>query len=195
MLRRLLLLLLLSVTTLAQQPTLSKTVQEYVRVQSPKVILTHVRIIDGTGAPAADDQNIVIESGKIAAIQEGAGVAASPNVAVLDLRGYTVMPGIVGMHNHLYYIARPDIDAQRHFESPVVLPQLTFSAPSLYRAGGVTTMRTTGSVETYLDLNLKHLDAGKLAGPLIDVTGRYTACGCRAKLRKPVTFKDFLRIS
>jgi len=60
-------------------------------------------------------------------------------------------------------------------------------------------MRTTGSVETYLDLNLKHLDAGKLAGPLIDVTGRYTACGWRkimnAKLRKPVTFKDFLRIS
>src|SRR5262249_45581664 len=111
MFRRLLLLLVLSVSTLAQQPTLSKTVQEYVRVQSPKVTLTHVRIIDGTGAPAADDQNIVIESGKIAAIQEGAGVAASPNVAVLDLRGYTVMPGIVGMHNHLYYIARPDIDA------------------------------------------------------------------------------------
>jgi imidazolonepropionase-like amidohydrolase len=174
MFRRLLPPLLLSLSTLAQQPTLSKTVQEYVRVQSPKVILTHVRIIDGTGAPAAADQNIVIESGKIAAIEKGADVAASPNLTVLDLGGYTVMPGIVGMHNHLYYIARPDIDAQRHFESPVVLPQLTFSAPRLYLAGGVTTMRTTGSVETYADLNLKHaIDAGKLPGPHIDVTGPY----------------------
>jgi len=143
-------------------------------IQSAKVILTHVRTIDGTGAPADDDRNIVIESGKIAAIEKGADVAASPNVTVLNLRGYTVMPGIVGMHNHLYYIARPDIDAERHFESPVVLPQLTFSAPRLYLAGGVTTMRTTGSVETYADLNLKHdIDAGKLAGPHLDVTGPY----------------------
>ena len=174
MFRRLLPLLLLSLSTLAQQPTLSKTLQEYVRIQSAKVILTHVRTIDGTGAPADDDRNIVIESGKIAAIEKGADVAASPNVTVLNLRGYTVMPGIVGMHNHLYYIARPDIDAERHFESPVVLPQLTFSAPRLYLAGGVTTMRTTGSVETYADLNLKHdIDAGKLAGPHLDVTGPY----------------------
>src|SRR6516165_4366711 len=174
MFRRLLPLLLLSLSTLAQQPTLSKTLQEYVRIQSAKVILTHVRTIDGTGAPADDDRNIVIESGKIAAIEKGADVAASPNVTVLNLRGYTVMPGIVGMHNHLYYIARPDIDAERHFESPVVLPQLTFSAPRLYLAGGVTTMRTTGSVETYADLNLKHdIDSGTLPGPHIDVTGPY----------------------
>jgi len=151
MFRRLLPLLLLSLSTLAQQPTLSKTVQEFVRVQSPRVILTHVRIIDGTGAPAAADQNIVIESGKIAAIEKGADVAAGPNVTVLDLPGYTVMPGIVGMHNHLYYIARPDIDAQRHFENPVVLPQLTFSAPRLYLAGGVTTLTRTYSTSALAD--------------------------------------------
>jgi hypothetical protein len=38
----------------------------------------------------------------------------------------------------------------------------------------VTTMRTTGSVETYADLNLKRaIDEGKLPGPHIDVTGPY----------------------
>jgi imidazolonepropionase-like amidohydrolase len=138
MFRRLLLLLLLSLSTFAQQPTLSKTVQACVWVESPKVILTHMRIIDSTGASADDDQNIVIESGKL-------------NVTLLDLRGYTVMPGIVGLHNHLYYIARPDIDAQRHFESPVVLPQLTFSAPRLYLAGGVTTLTRTYSTSALAD--------------------------------------------
>jgi hypothetical protein len=56
----------------------------------------------------------------------------------------------------------------------VLVPQMTFSAPRLYLAGGVTTMRTTGSVETYADLNLKRaIDEGKLPGPHIDVTGPY----------------------
>jgi len=106
MFRRLLPLLLLPLSTLAQQPRLSKTVLEYVRVlfsQSHPHPRAHHR---RHRSPAAD-QNIVIESGTIAAIEKGADVATSPNVTVLDLRGYTVMPGIVGMHNHLPYIARP----------------------------------------------------------------------------------------
>ena len=174
LLSRVFVLLLASLTVRAQSPELSKAVQEFVRVNSDKVVLTHVRIIDGTGAAAIDDQNVVIESGKITAIQKGSDIAADRSTAVLDLRGYTVMPGIVGMHNHLFYIARPNLNSRRHFDDPVVVPQMTFSAPRLYLAGGVTTMRTTGSVETYADLNLKRdIDAGKLPGPHLDVTGPY----------------------
>jgi imidazolonepropionase-like amidohydrolase len=173
-LSRILVLILLSLTALGQNPELSKTVQEFISVQASKVVLTHVRIIDGTGAPAVEDQNIVIESGKITAIEKGADIVAAKGTTVLDLREYTVIPGIVGMHNHLFYITRPNLDSRRHFDPPVLVPQMTFSAPRLYLAGGVTTMRTTGSVETYADLNLKHdIDAGKLPGPHIDVTGPY----------------------
>jgi imidazolonepropionase-like amidohydrolase len=173
-LSRVLVLFLLSLTAWGQNPELSKTVKEFVRVQAPKTVLTHVRIVDGTGAPAVEDQNIVIEGGKITTIHNGADVAAAEGITVLDLRGYTVMPGIVGMHNHLFYIARPNLNANWHYEQPVVVPQMTFSAPRLYLAGGVTTMRTTGSVETYADLNLKRdIDDGKLPGPHIDVTGPY----------------------
>ena len=171
-LSRILVLILLSLTALGQNPELSKTVQEFISVQASKVVLTHVRIIDGTGATAVEDQNIVIESGKITAIEKGADIVAAKGTTVLDLREYTVIPGIVGMHNHLFYITRPNLDSRRHFDPPVLVPQMTFSAPRLYLAGGVTTMRTTGSVETYADLNLKHdIDAGKLPGPHIDVTG------------------------
>jgi imidazolonepropionase-like amidohydrolase len=167
-------LFLFSLSMQAQSPELSEAVKEFVRVNTPKVILTHVRIIDGTGAAAIDDQNVVIEAGKIAAIQKGADVPAAEGTTVLDLHGYTVVPGIVGMHNHLFYIARPNLNSRRHFDNPVVVPQMTFSAPRLYLAGGVTTMRTTGSVETYADLNLKRdIDAGRLPGPHIDVTGPY----------------------
>jgi imidazolonepropionase-like amidohydrolase len=167
-------LLLFSLHSKAQNPQLSKTVEEFVRVRAPKVVLTHVRIINGTGAPAIENQNVVIEGGKITAIQKSADVSPAEGVTILDLSGYTVMPGIVGMHNHLFYIARPNLDSQRHYDHPDVSPQMTFSAPRLYLAGGVTTMRTTGSVEPYADLNLKRdIDAGEFPGPHIDVTGPY----------------------
>ena len=171
-----LVLLVLSAVALDGQPpiTLSPLTQKYIRVNSPRVVLAHVRVIDGTGAPAVDDQNVVIEGGKIVAIQPGADIAAKDGVTVLDLRGYTVMPGIVGMHNHLYHIARPNLQANGDWEDPLLVPQMTFSSPRLYLAAGVTTMRTTGSVETYADLNLKKMiDSGLVPGPHIDVTGPY----------------------
>ena len=84
------------------------------------------------------------------------------------------MPGLVGMHNHMYYVARPNLDASGHSDDPHLLPQMTFSAPRLYLANGVTTMRTTGSVEPYTDLNVKaEIDAGHMVGPHMDVTAPY----------------------
>src|ERR1700722_6170402 len=113
--RRLLLMchtfLLIPVFLGAQQAaTLSPLVQKYVRVAAPRVILEHVRIIDGTGAAPAEDRNIVIEQGKITAIVPGADAPTAPGTTVLNLHGYTVMPGIVGMHNHLFYLAGPNMD-------------------------------------------------------------------------------------
>lgn len=161
-------------SAMAQSPDLSAGVKAYVKVQSPKIVLTHVRVIDGTGAASVADQNVTIENGKITAIGPGADVPASAGATVLDLRGYSVMPGIVGMHDHLFYIARPNLTAQKHSEEPLIVPEMAFSSPRLYLAAGVTTMRTTGSVETYGDLNLKKLiDGGKIPGPHMDVTGPY----------------------
>ena len=167
-----LLLALLPVSLLGQSPTLSSELQKYVRVQSPRVVLTHVRVIDGTGGPAVEDRNVVIEGGKISAIQAGADVTSTKETTVLDLRGSTVMPGIVGMHNHLFYIAAPNADAEWNSEDPLLVPQMTFSAPRLYLAAGVTTMRTTGSVgDLHRPQSQGPIDKGELIGPHIDVTG------------------------
>ena len=170
------LLSLLCLAPLNAQPAspLSPLTQKYVRVNSPRVVLAHVRVIDGTGNPAVEDQNVVIEAGKIAAIVPGADVPKTDGVVALDLRGYTVMPGIVGMHNHLYHIARPNLDATGAWEAPLMIPQMTFSSPRLYLAAGVTTMRTPGSIVTYADLHLKKMiDTGLVPGSHVDVTGPY----------------------
>src|SRR5436309_8906225 len=72
--------------------TLAPQVRKYVSVGTPKVILEHVEIIDGTGAAPLADQNIYIESGKIIAISPGEDQPASDGTTILNLRGYSVMP-------------------------------------------------------------------------------------------------------
>lgn len=153
---------------------LGPAVRAYVQVATPRVILEHVELIDGTGAAPRPDQNILLEGGKITAITPGADVAPRDGTTVLDLRGHAVIPGIVGMHEHLFYMARPNLGADTSFEGPAVFHQMTFSAPRMYLAAGVTTLRTTGSVEPYTDLKLKRaIERGVLPGPHLDVSGPY----------------------
>src|SRR5437870_5295192 len=78
-------------------------VKPFLAVDAPVVALQHVRIIDGTGAAAADDQTIVIDHGKIAALGPAAYTHVPAGAQALDLAGYTVIPGLVGMHEHLFY--------------------------------------------------------------------------------------------
>jgi imidazolonepropionase-like amidohydrolase len=153
---------------------LGPEVRKYVRVGTPKVILEHVQIIDGTGAAPSQDQNIIIEDGRITSITAGADQPEIDGATLLDLHGYSVMPGIVGMHNHLFYLARPNAAPDGRYDIPALFVQMSFSAPRLYLANGVTTMRTTGSVEPYTDLKLKlAIEKGTLPGPHLDVTGPY----------------------
>ena len=163
----------LSITSLqSQSPTLSADVLRYVKVNAPEVLLTHVRIIDGTGAAPFEDQSILIENGKITSI--AASIPAPANATVLDLHNHTVIPGLVGMHDHLYYIARADEAADGSSEPPLIVPQMSFTAPRMYLAAGVTTIRTAGSIEPYVDLNLhREIDAGHLVGPHTDITAPY----------------------
>ena len=148
-----------------QRPELSPAVREFVSVDAPVVALTHVRVIDGTGAAAVEDQTIVIAEGRIEAIGDAASTRIPEGAEVLELEGHTVIPGIVGMHEHLFYPAG---------SNPALYPTLGVTFPKLYLANGVTTARTGGSMEPYLDQNIKRrIDAGQMAGPEIHLTGPY----------------------
>jgi Amidohydrolase family len=153
---------------------LGPEVRKYLSVGTSKVILEHVQVIDGTGAAPSPDRNITIAGGKITAISVGADQPPSEGTTILDLRGYSVMPGIIGMHDHLFYLARPNFGADGTFDRPALFLQMSFSAPRLYLANGVTTARTVGSADPYTDLRLKQaIEAGVLPGPHLDVTGPY----------------------
>jgi imidazolonepropionase-like amidohydrolase len=153
---------------------LSPDVRKYVRIDTPIVVLSHVRVIDGTGAPARDDQTVVLTRGAITAI--GPATAATPAGAkVLDLHGYSVIPGLVGMHDHMFYTHSLDRDSMGRSQPPgQIAAEQGFSFPRLYLAAGVTTIRTTGSMEPYMDLNLKdQIDDGRAPGPTMYISSPY----------------------
>lgn len=142
-----------------QQPS----IKDFIREQSPVIALEHVRVIDGTGAAARPDQTILIASGKIAAIGASGSVPIPADAKRLDFSGHSALPGLVGMHDHLFYPA-----------GGTLYHDMPFTFPRLYLALGVTTIRTTGSIEPYLDLEMKDgIDHGKFGGPKINVTGPY----------------------
>lgn len=150
-----------------EAPKFSSEVRKFISVESPVVALTHVRVIDGTGRAALDDQTVVIRNGKIEAMGRAAKIVPPAGSTVLERVGYTVLPGLVGMHDHLFY---PSGGGTR----PALYNEMGFSAPRLYLACGVTSLRTTGSIEPYTDLELKKLiDRGEIPGPKIHVTGPY----------------------
>ncbi|MGH7506870.1 MAG: amidohydrolase family protein, partial [Longimicrobiales bacterium] len=145
------------------RPTLGDAVREYVAIDTPVVALTHVRVIDGTGAPATDDQTIVIRDGAIAAMGPAASVAVPAGAQVLDLTGRSVIPGLVMVHEHLYYPTGGGTYAN-----------LSESFTRLYLAGGVTSMRTGGNTNGYGELNIaRAIKAGRKPGPWIDATAPY----------------------
>ena len=147
----------------ASAQTLSPQVRGFVKVDAPVVALTHVRVIDGTGAAERDDQTVIISNGKIESVSDAASANVPKNAQVLDLHGYTIIPGLVGMHDHMFYPMGNGI-----------FGEMGFSFPRLYVAAGVTTIRTAGGLEAYTDLELKkQIDRGATPGPKIHVTGPY----------------------
>jgi enamidase len=146
-----------------QQPSPQSVRAGFVKIEAPVVVLTHARVIDGTGSPARENQTLIIRDGSIAAAGDASAVTLPAGATTIDLTGRTVIPGLVMMHEHLYYTTGPG-----------VYGQLGVSFARLYLAGGVTTMRTGGNVNGIMDINLaRRIASGELPGPSIDATAPY----------------------
>ena len=148
----------------AQSPTRSAEVRFFAMYDSARIALTHARVIDGTGTAVQLDQTILIDHGIIRAVGDSAHVAIPAGTQVVNVVGKSVMPGLVMVHEHMFYPSG----------AGGVYNQQSLSFPRLYLAGGVTTARTAGNMAGYADLELKHaIDSGRVVGPDLDVTAPY----------------------
>jgi imidazolonepropionase-like amidohydrolase len=143
--------------------SLSPAVRDFVAIGSSHVHIRDVRLIDGTGAPARPGMSVVVRDGRIERVASMSAVGEVPGAAVVDGAGHTLIPGLVMLHEHLFYPS-----GELRFNTNEV------SFPPLYLAGGVTTMRTGGSLDPYTDLRVRqHIEEGRIPGPHMDVTGPY----------------------
>ncbi len=146
-------------TLFPAQPDYNKAVRSYLKVDTPYIALVGAKLIDGTGRASSPSQTILIEKNKIIAVGQVDSVSIPPNAKQFDMRGKTIIPGLVGTHNHMHM---PGI------------PLLYYTAPRMYLAAGVTTIQTTGSAAPYAEMNIAAaIDRGDRAGPDIFHTGPY----------------------
>jgi imidazolonepropionase-like amidohydrolase len=148
------------------QPQPRAGAPDLIRERGPLTAIEHVLVIDGTGAAPRANQTILIDHGRIAAIGPDGSIAIPAGVSRIDGRGRTAIPGLVGMHEHMFRTAAGD--------GPFTVVQAPVTFPQLYLASGVTTARTAGSVDPHGDLGIRReIEAGRLIGPDLDLTTPY----------------------
>jgi enamidase len=133
----------------------------------PTIALTSATLIDGTGSPAQHGMTVLIQGQRIQAVGPDGQVKLPGGVQQVSLAGKTLLPGYVMLHEHFFYPT-----------GLLTYANMPYSFPRLYLAGGVTTLRTGGSINPYADLGIKQwIDSGHAVGPHMFITGPYLTAG------------------
>jgi len=132
------------------------------------------RVIDGVSDKVATNQTVVVEGGKIIAVENGFRTAAAGD-RVIDLRNGTLLPGLFDMHVHLTseYSKTSEIDRFKNNEGDVAINGVVFAERTLM--AGFTTVRDLGD-EYRASISLRNaITAGKVPGPRIIAAGKSIA--------------------
>jgi len=126
---------------------------------SNAITITHVTVINATGAAARPDSNVVIQGTRILAVGPAAATAIPRDARIVDGSGRFLIPGLADMHLHQTGASEPA--GSREFIIPLLI------------ANGITTVRDMGGKVEYLKALRTEIDSGKRMGPQIFFTGPY----------------------
>jgi len=132
------------------------------------------RLIDGISDAVKTNQTVVVEAGKITAIEAGFRQPAAGD-RVIDLRSGTLLPGLFDMHVHLTseYSKNSEIDDYKLNEADVAIDAVVYADRTLL--AGFTTVRDLGD-EYRASIALRNaINAGKVPGPRIVAAGKAIA--------------------
>lgn len=142
----------------AERPPLTDAMRPFVRESAPVIALVNVRVVDGAAAAARDRQVIVLRDGLIEQVGDLGEVIIPAEAKRIELDGRTVLPGLVQLHEHLWMYGGS-------------LLSVPVSYPRLLLAAGVTSIRTAGSYNPYVDLKAwREIQGGQAVGPWMDLT-------------------------
>jgi imidazolonepropionase-like amidohydrolase len=132
------------------------------------------RVIDGVADRALTERTVVVDGGRITAIETGYR-APGPGDTLIDLRGGTLLPGLMDMHVHLTseYSRTSELDRFKKDGTDVALDGAVYAQRTLL--AGFTTVRDLGdSFRASIALR-NAINAGKLPGPRIFASGKSIA--------------------
>jgi len=134
-----------------QNIKLSDSLLPYIKHNEDLIVFTNVTVVDGTGKSLKQNQTVIIENGIFKDMGNDTDIKVPQNAKTINLKGKTIIPGIIGMHNHLHIPRFPDVGDV---------------AAKLYLASGVTTIQTCGAASPYKELELsKNIESGNQIGP------------------------------
>ena len=163
---------------------LGESARAFVAYDDPVVAITGVQVVDGTGAAPRAGQTVVLRGRRIESAGPDAAAAIPEGARRIDGSGHTLIPGLIGVHNHTFYTT-----AARH-------SQMNTTSPRLYLAAGVTTIRTTGSYSPYSEINMRRaIEAGEIVGPRMHITGPYiSGAGAATYMTQVASPEDARRV-
>ena len=136
----------------------------FIAYSQPVIAFTHIRVVDGTGAAPRPDMTVIVRDGRIANLGPSRSIVVPKEATEIAGAGKTLLPGLVMMHEHMYFLA------PKHGQ----FGEFPYSFTRLYLAGGTTTLRTAGTLQVAADINARDaIEAGLQPGPDMDVTGPY----------------------
>jgi len=130
-------------------------------------------LIDGVAERPLEHATIVVRDGRI--VEVVPRFVAADGLRVIDLRGYTCLPGLIDMHTHLTDGPEDGADLRRFFRDPPGRrAELSRQHAADTLRAGFTTVRNVGTYVAWADRELRdRIDRGEIAGPRMQVCGFY----------------------
>jgi imidazolonepropionase-like amidohydrolase len=121
--------------------------------------ITHVTVIDATGAPPQPDMTLLIAAQRITALGPSSQISIPAGARIVDVTGKFLIPGLADMHIHLTGASEPG--GSREFMLPLLV------------ASGVTSVRDMGGYIESLAPLRRDIEQGNRLGPRIIFAGPY----------------------
>jgi len=128
-------------------------------------------LIDGVSDTPRSNVTVVVDAGRITAIEAGFRNPASGD-RVIDLRNGTLLPGFIDSHVHLSMeqSRRTEIERYTRNEADVAIDSVVFANRTLL--AGFTTVRDLGDGSGAVIALAKAINSGKVPGPRIITAGK-----------------------
>lgn len=136
---------------------------EWKGLSYPKLLLKNFRLFDGETNGLLGGTALLIEKGLIQGVERDADVADLKGYKIVDLKGKTLLPGLIDAHVHITvpFMYKVNLQTLRQME-----PQIALNFRNCVMSG-VTTVRDVGGFPGKINKFRELCDSGRIPGPRV----------------------------